>query len=132
MCLESTPVSDEKLLSIKSLSVNFGGLKALSNVNLDLNNNEVVGLIGPNGAGKTTLFNALCGLVTPDSGELHLNGKKHDFPKPFELVDLGIARTLQGVGLFGDLTVLENVMINKICLSLSMSATNLALKTPPL
>jgi branched-chain amino acid transport system ATP-binding protein len=57
------------------------------------------------------LFNALCGLVTPDSGEFHLNGKKSDFPKPYELVDLGIARTLQGVGLFGDLTVLENVMI---------------------
>ena len=61
MCLESTPVSNETLLSIKSLSVNFGGLKALSNVNLDLHKNEVVGLIGPNGAGKTTLFNAYQG-----------------------------------------------------------------------
>ena len=62
-CLESTPVSSANLLSIKSLSVSFGGLKALSNVNLDLNENEVVGLIGPNGAGKTTLFNALSGLT---------------------------------------------------------------------
>ena len=98
-------------LKVERVNVSFGGLRALNDVYLDIAKNEVVGLIGPNGAGKTTLFNALCGLVTPDSGELHLNGKKHDFPKPFELVDLGIARTLQGVGLFGDLTVLENVMI---------------------
>jgi len=98
-------------LQVERVNVSFGGLRALNDVYLEIAKNEVVGLIGPNGAGKTTLFNALCGLVTPDSGELHLNGKKHDFPKPFELVDLGIARTLQGVGLFGDLTVLENVMI---------------------
>jgi branched-chain amino acid transport system ATP-binding protein len=98
-------------LKVERVNVSFGGLRALNDVYLDIAKNEVVGLIGPNGAGKTTLFNALCGLVTPDSGELHLNGKKTDFPKPYELVDLGIARTLQGVGLFGDLTVLENVMI---------------------
>jgi branched-chain amino acid transport system ATP-binding protein len=94
-------------LQVERVNVSFGGLRALNDVYLEIAKNEVVGLIGPNGAGKTTLFNALCGLVTPDSGELHLNGKKSDFPKPHELVDLGIARTLQGVGLFGDLTVLE-------------------------
>ena len=98
-------------LQVERVNVSFGGLRALQDVYLEVGKNEVVGLIGPNGAGKTTLFNALCGLVTPDSGEFHLNGKKSDFPKPHELVDLGIARTLQGVGLFGDLTVLENVMI---------------------
>ncbi len=111
MCLESTPVSNETLLSIKSLSVNFGGLKALSNVNLDLHKNEVVGLIGPNGAGKTTLFNALSGLAPVSSGDLEINGKSHKWPKPHDLVNLGISRTLQGVGLFPELTVLENVMI---------------------
>jgi branched-chain amino acid transport system ATP-binding protein len=99
------------LIAIAGLTVKFGGLTALDDVYLNVAPNSVVGLIGPNGAGKTTLFNALCGLVTPDSGELYLDGKKQDFPKPYELVDLGIARTLQGVGLFGDLTVLENVMI---------------------
>uniref|UniRef100_UPI00404A1997 ATP-binding cassette domain-containing protein n=1 Tax=Candidatus Nanopelagicus sp. TaxID=2518620 RepID=UPI00404A1997 len=99
------------LLSIKSLSVSFGGLKALTNVDLDLNQNEVVGLIGPNGAGKTTFFNALSGLVDVSSGTLEINGKSHKWPKPYELIDLGIARTLQGVGLFPELTVLENVMI---------------------
>lgn len=110
-CLESILVSDSNLLSIKSLSVSFGGLKALVNVNLDLHKNEVVGLIGPNGAGKTTLFNALSGLVEVDSGSLEINGKSQKWPKPYQLIDQGISRTLQGVGLFPELTVLENVMI---------------------
>lgn len=104
-------MSNSNLLSIKSLSVSFGGLKALSNVNLELHRNEVVGLIGPNGAGKTTLFNALSGLTDVESGSLEINGKSHKWPKPYQLIDLGISRTLQGVGLFPELTVLENVMI---------------------
>lgn len=99
------------LLSIKDLSVSFGGLKALSNVSLELHINEVVGLIGPNGAGKTTLFNALSGIVPVYSGELQIDGKSHKWPKPHQLINLGISRTLQGVGLFPELTVLENVMI---------------------
>jgi len=111
VCLESTLVSNSNLLSIKSLSVSFGGLKALSNVNLDLNANEVVGLIGPNGAGKTTFFNALSGLADVESGTLSIHGKSHKWPKPHQLVNLGISRTLQGVGLFPELSVLENVMI---------------------
>lgn len=111
VCLESTLVSSANLLSIKSLSVSFGGLKALSNVNLELNQNEVVGLIGPNGAGKTTFFNALSGLADVESGTLSINGKSRKWPKPHQLVNLGISRTLQGVGLFPELSVLENVMI---------------------
>jgi branched-chain amino acid transport system ATP-binding protein len=104
-------VGKSTLLSIDSLSVSFGGLKALSNVSIDIQRNEVVGLIGPNGAGKTTLFNALSGLVAVESGTLSLSGAPHLWPKPHDLVGLGIARTLQGVGLFPDLTVLENVML---------------------
>jgi branched-chain amino acid transport system ATP-binding protein len=103
--------TNESALRVERVNVSFGGLRALNDVYLEVGKNEVVGLIGPNGAGKTTLFNALCGLVTPDSGEFFLDGKKQDFPKPSHLADLGIARTLQGVGLFPDLTVLENVMI---------------------
>jgi branched-chain amino acid transport system ATP-binding protein len=103
--------NNSDLLSIKDLSVSFGGLKALSNVSLDLHPNEVVGLIGPNGAGKTTLFNALSGIVSVDSGSLEINGKSHKWPKPHQLINLGISRTLQGVGLFPELTVLENVMV---------------------
>ena len=99
------------MLRIEALNIHFGGLQALKDVYLDLKPNEVVGLIGPNGAGKTTLFNALSGIVTPDSGRLTLAGTQLPFPKPHQLAGLGIARTLQGVGLFGDLTVLENVMI---------------------
>ena len=98
-------------LRVEGVNISFGGLRALNDVYLEIGKNEVVGLIGPNGAGKTTLFNALCGLVTPDSGKFFLDGKEQDFPQTSNLVDLGIARTLQGVGLFGDLTVLENVMV---------------------
>lgn len=110
-CLESTTIMATSALSVKGLSVSFGGLKALSDVHLDIFPGEVVGLIGPNGAGKTTAFNAICGLVKPDSGSFHFNGEEQPWPKTHDLVDLGIARTLQGVGLFPDLTVLENVLI---------------------
>ena len=98
-------------LRVEGVTVSFGGLRALNDVYFEIGRHEVVGLIGPNGAGKTTLFNALCGLVQPDHGTFFLDGKVSAFPRTDNLVDLGIARTLQGVGLFGDLTVLENVMI---------------------
>jgi branched-chain amino acid transport system ATP-binding protein len=104
-------VSSNSLLSISNLTVEFGGLRALDDVFLNLESNQVVGLIGPNGAGKTTLFNAICGLVKPTSGTLALNGEAHDWPATHDLTSLGISRTLQGVGLFPDLTVAENVMI---------------------
>ena len=99
------------LLSVAQVNVTFGGLRALKDVYLDLHENEIVGLIGPNGAGKTTLLNAISGLVKPDSGSFTLYGKEENWPKPHQLVGNGISRTLQGVGLFADLTVLENVMI---------------------
>jgi branched-chain amino acid transport system ATP-binding protein len=104
-------VSSKSLLSISNLTVEFGGLRALDDVFLNLESNQVVGLIGPNGAGKTTLFNAICGIVKPTSGTLTLNGEAHDWPATHDLTSLGISRTLQGVGLFPDLTVAENVMI---------------------
>lgn len=104
-------MSSNSLLSISNLTVEFGGLRALDDVFLNLESNQVVGLIGPNGAGKTTLFNAICGLVKPSSGTLSLNGQAHDWPATHDLTSLGISRTLQGVGLFPDLTVAENVMI---------------------
>jgi len=104
-------VSSQSLLSISNLTVQFGGLTALDDVFLNLEANQVVGLIGPNGAGKTTLFNAICGIVKPTSGTISLDGKSHHWPATHELAHLGIARTLQGVGLFPDLTVAENVMI---------------------
>jgi len=77
---------------------------------VDIAGGEVVGVIGPNGAGKTTLFNVICGFVTPDSGTLAWRGESLRRTRPDRLASLGIARTLQGVGLFSQLSVLENVM----------------------
>jgi branched-chain amino acid transport system ATP-binding protein len=79
-------------------------------VSVDVAGGEVVGVIGPNGAGKTTLFNVICGFVTPDSGTLAWRGESLRRTRPDRLASLGIARTLQGVGLFSQLSVLENVM----------------------
>ena len=103
--------TNSHLLEAKDVNVAFGGLRALSEVNLTVGQHEVVGLIGPNGAGKTTMFNAICGIVTPDSGSLAFEGNDLDWPATNELAKIGIARTLQGVGLFPELTVLENVML---------------------
>lgn len=86
-------------------------MKALDDVFLDIAPNQVVALIGPNGAGKTTLFNAISGLVKPNSGDISYDGKSIKWPKPSQLAKYGIARTLQGVGLYSGLTVLENVMM---------------------
>src|SRR5258708_333151 len=78
---------------------------------MDVVKGEVLGVIGPNGAGKTTLFNVICGFVVPDSGSLSWRGQPLGRIRPDRLAALGIARTLQGVGLFSKLTVLENVMV---------------------
>jgi branched-chain amino acid transport system ATP-binding protein len=98
-------------LSISNLTVRFGGLTALDDVFLEITPNTIVGLIGPNGAGKTTIFNAISGLVTPASGEISIHGKDMKWPASHDLAGLGISRTLQGVGLFSGLSIIENVMM---------------------
>jgi branched-chain amino acid transport system ATP-binding protein len=98
-------------LAVRDVAVSFGGIKALQSVSVDVAPGEVLGVIGPNGAGKTTLFNVICGFVKPDAGSLHWRGRPMARVHPHRLASLGIARTLQGVGLFAGLTVLENVMI---------------------
>jgi branched-chain amino acid transport system ATP-binding protein len=98
-------------LSVNEISVSFGGIRALDAVSLEVAQGEVLGVIGPNGAGKTTLFNVICGFVTPDAGTMHWRGRPLSRVRPHRLASLGIARTLQGVGLFADLSVLENVMV---------------------
>lgn len=105
---------------VESVSANFGGLQALKNVSCSVGSNEIVGLIGPNGAGKTTLFNVICGFVRPSSGSVRFPGARRRSPlanpfaggslRPSQLARAGISRTLQGVGLFPHLTVIENVM----------------------
>ncbi|MFC6016572.1 ABC transporter ATP-binding protein [Plantactinospora solaniradicis] len=99
----------EEGLALHHIGVRFGGLTALDDVSLRVPAGRVVGVIGPNGAGKTTLFNVVCGIVAPVSGSLTLDGRALR-PRPHRLAGLGIARTLQGIGLFAGLTVLENVM----------------------
>ena len=89
----------------------FGGLTALDNVSLNVAAGEIVGIIGPNGAGKTTLFNVVCGLQAPQSGEVLYDDRSIRGIHPHQLNGLGIARTLQGLGLWRGLTVLENVMV---------------------
>ncbi len=98
------------MLSASEIHVSFGGVTALDGVSLEVATGEVLGVIGPNGAGKTTLFNVICGFVKPASGGLLWRGQSLDGVRPDRLASLGIARTLQGVGLFPNLTVLENVM----------------------
>jgi branched-chain amino acid transport system ATP-binding protein len=99
------------LLEIAGLTVSFGGLQALDDVSLAVRPGEVLGLIGPNGAGKTTLFNVVCGFLRPAAGEVRWQGRPLRRHRPAALTRLGIARTLQSLGLFGHLTVIENVMV---------------------
>lgn len=112
---ESSPV-----LSIANVSKRFGGLLALSDVDLIVNKGEIVALIGPNGAGKTTLFNCVTGIYIPDDGRVSLTspqGVTHTLAgkRPDEITTLGMARTFQNIRLFPSMTVLENVMIARHC-----------------
>jgi branched-chain amino acid transport system ATP-binding protein len=98
-------------LQVADVTVRFGGLTALEDVSLTVPPRQVTGVIGPNGAGKTTLLNVLCGFVRPESGRLSWDGRELTRLRPHRLAALGIARTLQGVGLFSRLSVVENVMV---------------------
>lgn len=101
------------LLSVRHMSKRFGGLTAVDDVSLTINEGEIYGLIGPNGAGKTTCFNLITGLYPADSGEFAIAGEPY-FPKNIEKVTAaGIARTFQNVRLFNQMSVLENVMVGR-------------------
>ncbi len=101
------------MLSVKGVNKSFGGLKALSDVGLQVKKNTVYGLIGPNGAGKTTFFNVITGLYEPDAGEFILNGKAYEPTAVHEVAKAGIARTFQNIRLFGQMTAVENVMVGR-------------------
>lgn len=102
------------VLKVSNLSRAFGGIKAVTDVSLNVEKGEIIGLIGPNGAGKTTFFNLLTGIYTPTEGEIEydLNSKvtSKDF-KPHKMTGFGVARTFQNIRLFQNMTVLENVLI---------------------
>ena len=99
------------LLEVKNLTKHFGGLTAVGDVTLELNEGELVGLIGPNGAGKTTLFNLLTGVYEPSEGTVTLDGHLLNGKQPYKIASLGLGRTFQNIRLFKDLTVLDNVLI---------------------
>ena len=99
------------LLDVQSLTLRFGGLKALSDFSFGIDPGEIVALIGPNGAGKTTAFNAITGVYAPTSGQVMLAGKRIDGRAPVQINHAGIARTFQNIRLFQNLTVLDNVIV---------------------
>jgi branched-chain amino acid transport system ATP-binding protein len=99
----------KKLLELKNVTIKFGGVTALNDVNFHVNEGEICALIGPNGAGKTTVFNVVTGVYPLTSGDIVFNGENLNGKKRHQIVKSGIARTFQNVRLFGDMTALENV-----------------------
>ena len=99
------------ILEVKNVGKRFGGLQALGDVNLSITENSVHAIIGPNGAGKSTLLNCLVGKLIPDTGSVMFDGKSVLGLKPFEINQMGISRVFQTPEIFGDLSVLENMMI---------------------
>ncbi len=99
------------ILEVKNVNKSFGGLQALKDVNLSVRENTVHAIIGPNGAGKSTLLNVLVGKLIPDTGSVMFDGKSVLGRKPYEINQMGISRVFQTPEIFGDLTVLENVLI---------------------
>jgi branched-chain amino acid transport system ATP-binding protein len=97
------------LLQLKDCTVQFGGLKAVSELNFAIGQNELVGLIGPNGAGKTTVFNLITGVYQPTAGGIEFNGVSVVGQRPYKITESGIARTFQNIRLFASLSVFDNV-----------------------
>lgn len=99
------------LLKVNGAGIQFGGLKAVSSVHMEINQGELIGLIGPNGAGKTTCFNLLTGVYVPTEGEISLRGERLNGLAPYQITRKGISRTFQNIRLFKDLSVLDNVKV---------------------
>ena len=104
----------EPVLRVDKISRRFGGLTALSSVDLSLDQGQILGLIGPNGSGKSTLFNVITSIYKPNSGDTYLNGKRITGLPPHKICHLGISRTFQLVKIFPSMTALENVMVGAI------------------
>jgi branched-chain amino acid transport system ATP-binding protein len=102
---------DTPLLKVENLTIKFGGLAAVSNVNISVEKGEILGIIGPNGAGKSTTFNAIAGVTLPTGGKIHFKSKTISGLSPDKITRLGIGRTFQLVRLFKSMTVLENIMV---------------------
>ena len=102
------------MLSLRNISKSFGGVKAVSDVSLEIEKGDVLGLIGPNGAGKSTLINLISGLLAPDNGAIYLSGKNVTSRKSYERARLGLARTFQNLRIYPNLTVGQNIEVAEI------------------
>jgi branched-chain amino acid transport system ATP-binding protein len=110
--LQGSPrTNDEILLEVDHVTLRFGGVVALSDVDFHIRKGEILGLIGPNGAGKTTCFNAMTGVYKPTEGSIRFAGEQISGRRPHEITGLGIARTFQNIRLFPEMSALENVMV---------------------
>ena len=98
------------VISVKNLSLTFGGVHALADISLDIYDNEILAIIGPNGAGKTCLLNCLNGFYKPQSGDIHFKGKRITRIRPDRAARLGLARTFQNIELYSGLSTLDNIM----------------------
>ena len=117
------------VLKADHLGISFGGLKAVEGFDLEIRENELVGLIGPNGAGKTTVFNMLTGVYQPTEGDVYLDGNLMAGKKPHQMVKAGIARTFQNIRLFKKMTVIDNVRV-AFNLHMKYSVLHSILRTP--
>jgi branched-chain amino acid transport system ATP-binding protein len=99
------------MLETKNVTMQFGGLTAVDNFSIQVEDDEIIGLIGPNGAGKTTAFNVITGVYSPTHGEIFFNNKKISALKPHQITRMGLARTFQNIRLFHEMTVLENILV---------------------
>lgn len=100
-----------ELLKVDNVSMVFGGLRAVSNLSMYIDEGELIGLIGPNGAGKTTAFNMITGVYTPTEGKVYFNGQQSSGKKSYQVTQMGMARTFQNIRLFSELSVIDNVKI---------------------
>ncbi len=104
-----------EILRTESITQRFGGLTAVSDVSVRLEEGEIIGIIGPNGAGKTTFFNVLTGIYNPTEGKVFLDGEDITGKTPHDIAKLGMTRNFQNIRLFGNMTILENVMTGLYC-----------------
>jgi branched-chain amino acid transport system ATP-binding protein len=114
----------DTILEVNGLTMDFGGLRALDHLDIDIQKGEIIALIGPNGAGKTTFFNCITGIYLPTQGDIIISSPRREAPskreringlKPNQVTEKGMARTFQNIRLFPNMTVLENVMIGRHC-----------------
>lgn len=109
--MSAAPSTEEPLLYMDRVTIRFGGVVAISELDLGIREGEILGLIGPNGAGKTSCFNVITGVYQPTEGQVRFGGKSLTGMKPHRITQMGLARTFQNIRLFPEMSALENVMV---------------------